>query len=606
MLERFLRRLCAALEEEHAAGHDVQAILGQARSFLARAQRPATTISEKRFVTEPASLPLPSHPVFQAFRPRERVSIPERAGAVSDCLLRLRPGLQETALRGIILADLRLHEQLSRSAGEIRVWDRYSLRMLQERPETLARIQAAAQTAGYLVVEAKDLFLERLYHPAGIEGEQGFAQHPAGARDHLLPFSPLVMALLEPAELARACQFADGGAGGATVALRLLFADGSDVTLSRHYPGKEDELEPPFSLSVWPNFRADWWHLHLAYAGAVTDIQFVTAGFVSLQGMVRHLSRATDGFSAVAAARSLVVGDVTALAETTWLAQTQQVARALFMLPGAAEAAVLEDRRAGTRRPAGLLLLPEPASAPATSGSSATVGIDFGTTNTAVHIRSGADTQPVPLRIEPRHIIAYRLAEQSRDELDVELLPVSPIDKPFQTILRDRMLDQSGSERRPFRDTLIYFAQRRKAALDRAVSSADLFANLKWGEDEHARGRIELFLSQVVILALAEAGARGIPPRQVAFRFSHPEAFRPHQLIGFKAAARNAVARGLAMATGSEPTERAEPGYQTESVATAQYLHPCAPDAGHRRTGHIRHRWPDHRRRCGAEPRTGG
>ena len=100
------------------------------------------------------------------------------------------------------------------------------------------------------------------------------------------------------------------------------------------------------------------------------------------------------------------------------------------------------------------------------SGTAARIGIDFGTTNTAVYLQTGQQ-EPQALRIMPRHILAYRPTPQSQEELDSELLPVDPVDIPFQTILRDRRLPGQRGERRAFRDTLIYFAQKRAAALGR-------------------------------------------------------------------------------------------------------------------------------------------
>jgi hypothetical protein len=337
----------------------------------------------------------------------------------------------------------------------------------------------------------------------------------------------------------------------------------------------EESSEPPFTLSVWPDFQAPWWQLHLGYSSATPDLQFVTTGLLSLEGLNQSLS-AQDGFSAVAAARALLMGDPTRLSTNTWFRDDGQNASALFELPGSAEAAVLEDRRAATKRIAGLLLLPEPVMAPGGfGGGRATVGIDFGTTNTAIYMQLGSQ-EPIPMLIQPRHILAYRLAEQSRDQLDAELLPVNPVEVPFQTILRDR-LKTLGGQRRPFRDTLIYFAQRRMAAIKTAVGEThDLFANLKWANDQPARERIQLFLTQAVMLALVEAGARGVEPGELSFRFSFPEAFRPAQLESFKAAARNAVRLGqLFVSNPAEqgtPSVTPEPTFETESVATAQYF----------------------------------
>lgn len=568
VLARFLETLCEDLSAAQDGGHDLSALLGLARSFrqetVAKGLAPGA-----RFEQVPARLELPGLSVFRAFTRHERISL--AGGTPSDCLLRLRPGLTGP-LRGIVLADPELDRKLGRPSSAVRVWGHVTLRHLQEKPELVATVRSEAQAEGYLVVGIDQLFLPKLYGVDGVEGEQGFGQHPPGARNLLLPLSPMVLALLDRAELAQACRVAGPGSGGTTVDLRLPLTDGSAVTLSKHYDSV-DSSEPPFALSVWPNFSAPWWNLQLGYSGATTGIQFVTAGLVSLEGIRRSLL-AEDGFTAVSAAAALLSGNVSGLSATTWFRQDRENASALFELPGSAEAAVLEDRRNGGLRAAGLLLLPEPAAAPSGgAGRSARIGIDFGTTNTAVYMQVGT-SEPEPVRIEPRHILAYRLAEQSRDELDAELLPTSRVDVPFQTILRDRLMTSADRRRRPFRDTLIYFAQRRRVAIGKAsVAGNDIFGNLKWAEDPAARQRIELFLTQAVILALAEAGARGIEPGQVSFRFSFPEAFRPTQYQSFAGAARNAVRLGTEAVAGKASDPAApEPGFQTESASAAQYF----------------------------------
>ncbi len=573
VLSRFLQTLCTDLEAERDAGRDVQTLLGLARNYRDEASQGAGVAPGTQFEPEPVSLALPSLRVFNALRTRERAGV-RSGGSVSDCMLALRADMTASQLKGVILFDAALHEQLGRPAGEVVVWGRYSLRMLQDRPESLEQLRAEAQSAGYLVIDAADLFLPRLYRTDGVDGEAAFEQHPQGARGHLLPLSPLLLALLRRADLVRACRMSARGSSGTTVDLRLVLADGSPVTLSRTYTGEEGG-EPPLTLSVWPNFRADWWGLHLAYSGSNPEILFVAGGFVSPQGLARSLSAGADGYSAVTAARALLGGDVSSLAETTWFRQDRQSAMALHFLPGAAEAVVMQDRRSGSQQVAGLLLLPEPVQvASGASGTAARIGIDFGTTNTAVYLQTGQQ-EPGALRIMPRHILAYRPTPQSQEELDSELLPVDPVDIPFQTILRDRRLPGQRGERRAFRDTLVYFAQKRAAALGRLNDKAgndDLYANLKWGDDQPSRERVELFLTEVCVLALAEVAAMGIQPANVTFAYSFPEAFRQQQLASFQGAARNAVSRALRMVGSGNAPVHAEPQFQSESVATAQYF----------------------------------
>jgi hypothetical protein len=562
-LNRFLSRLTAALEPD-AADPDVSTLLGLARAFQADA-RPSGTAPA--FEELPSRTRLPSLRAFEPFARWERATL--AGAAVSDCLLRLRPSL-DTHLKGVILVDPELDRLLGRPASDLRVWGPTSFRMLQDRPQLLDEIRSDAQAKGYLVLEASDIFLPHLYRADGIGGERGFDQHPAGARERLLPISPLVLAFIDGQTLSASCRVVAGG-DGIAVYLGLPLASGGTASLTRVYP-KEEALEPPLSLSVWPDFQAPWWKLHLALTGASTGIQFSPLGLISLEGIRRGLA-ANDGFSSVAAARALLSGKVDNLSETTWLRDDRNVAQAVHRLPGAAEAAVLEDRTGDIRRPAGLLLLPPPRTASSgTSGASALIGIDFGTTNTAAYLRVG-NGEPEPLRIPPRQITAYSVAEQGRDLLDREFLPASEIEIPFQTILRVRQRQGAGEELRVFRDALIYFAQQRKSAIEQFQGTAtDLHFNLKWADEHDGRKRIELFLTEVAVLAFAEAGARGIAPQAVLFKFSFPEAFRPWQASGFQAAARNAARIALETVTGDRRAPEPKVSFQTESVASAQYF----------------------------------
>ena len=563
ILARFLSRLDEAMRPL-AASPDVAALLGLLRAYAADANPGGT---EPTFEEEPAVTRLPSLPVFAAMNRRERIAL--NGQIRSDCLLRLREGLA-SSLKGVVLVDDEMDRLLGVPAGNLHVWGQISLAMLRANPGLLDGIRSDAQARGYAVVVPGDLFLPRLHRVDGIGAERGFDQHPAGAREHLLPLSPFLLALLDGPSLGRACRLVAGG-DGTTLHLALPLASGGTVTLSRLYPD-EESLEPPLVLSVWPNFRAPWWRLHLGFTSASVAIQFTPTGLLSHDGLRRRLA-ANDGFSAVAAARALLAGDVKGVAETTWLRDDRSEAQAVHQMPGPAEAAVLEYRRSGEHQVAGLLLMPLPDAAPTAASGRATIGVDFGTTNTSVYLQlPGGEAEP--LRIAARHVAAYSDTDQGRDLLDREFLPATDVGIPFQTILRVRRGAGGADDgERVFRDALIYFAQRRRSAILQFSGTAEgLDFNLKWSREADAPKRIELFLTEVVLLSLAEAGARGVQPSAVAFRFSFPEAFRPWQLTGFQQAARNATRVALETVTGERAKADPPVEFRTESVSTALYF----------------------------------
>lgn len=562
VLSRFLQHVDEALRR-HAGSQEVDALLGLLRAFGADA-RPGG--AEPAFDEEPSVLRLPSHGVFAAMNRRERPSLSGQV--VSDSLLRLRPGL-DSPLKGVVLVDDEMDRLLGVPAGNLRIWGTTSLAMLRANPVLLEGIRSDAQAKGYVVVRPDELFLPTLYRVDGIGSERGFDQHPSGAREHLLPLSPFLLALLDGPSLARACRLVPGG-DGTTLYLILQMESGGSVTLSRLYRD-EEAMEPPLVLSVWPNFRAPWWRLHLGFTSASVGIQYTPTGLLSADGIRRKLV-ANDGFSAVTAARSLLGGDVNGVGETNWLRDDRVQTQGMHTLPGPAEAAVLEYRTEGDRRPAGLLLMPLPEVAPASPGGRATVGIDFGTTNTSVYIQLPGGAAE-PLQILARHVAAYSDAEQGRDLLDREFLPATEVGIPFQTILRVRRAAGRPDGERVFRDALIYFAQRRQDALTQVGGTAlGLEFNLKWSREPDAAKRIELFLTEVVLLALAEAAARGIPPTSIGFRFSFPEAFRHWQLTGFEQAARNSARLAVETVTGERLREDPPVELRTESVSTALYF----------------------------------
>jgi hypothetical protein len=570
VLAALLDRLDASLEAIASDTADRGMLLGLVRGFRGELGA-APNRSSVVLHPVPATIALPPLPMFNALRLRERAEAP--GAAPSDCLLRLRPEVAGS-LKGIVLFDPRLDQLLGRPANELRIWRGTTLQMIQVNAGILAQVAAEAKAEGVLMLTSDEVFLPSLYRADGIDAENGFAEHPPALARHALPLSPIVLLLLSRPELARAIRLSDGGPAGKAVTLTLPLAAGGSVTLSRAYP-QEEELEPPSALAIWPDLATPSWKFHLGYAAASPRPQFAVSTLLSDSGLQRVLTT-SDGFSAVTAARGFVQGDAARVAEITWLRRDQNIARALHALPGPAQAAILEDRRAPDVRQAGLLLLPQPNAGAGQSGAPRTlIGIDFGTTNTAAYLRIG-EAAPQPLLIAPRLIMPYSVSDLARDELDRELLPTTPVPMPFQTILKQRRSEAGGTldaGHRPFTHWLVYFAQSRSHALETMRNdNSDLFADLKWSTDVAGRQRIEAFLAQVVILALAEAAQRGADAASVGFRFSFPEAFRPAQKSGFQAAARNAVRTGLELATGAEAPASPDIAFQTESIATARYF----------------------------------
>jgi hypothetical protein len=572
VLASFLDRLVTDLEAVDHRRDDRALLLGMAREF--RREIGANLGAGAVLTHWPAMLGLPASPIFNSFRRLERAEIV--GDTPSDSSLRLREEVAGS-LRGIVLFDERLDSFLGKQANELRVWKSTTLQMVRSNPALLVSVRNEAQQDGYLVLTSDDFFLPSLYHVIGIEGEGGFTEHPAALSHHLLPLSPIALTIHGRADLARSLRMSGGNTGEATIDLTLPLASGTQtITISKRYgtPHSLQVLEPASALAAWPNLMTRSWNLHFAYSGFQPQFQFAVASMLTARGISSMLST-TDGYSAVHAASELRSGAGLRGAERLTLQETKDFTKYLFWLDGPIEATILEDRRDVIPRVAGLLLLPPPdAGVPVGGVADATIGIDFGTTNTAAYLRIG-EGEPVALRIEPRHITAWTEKEDSRIEFDRELLPTNIVETPFQTILRlrpPRDAESGQVEKHPFRDALIYFAQKREGAV-RLLRNAenDLKYNLKWSRDHHGRVNIELFLSQAVILCLVEAMSRGANPATITYRFSFPEAFRPAQKRSFQSAARSAVGMALRLVCGLDhPAPNVE--FRTESITSALYF----------------------------------
>lgn len=558
-LTRYLDRMIDALRS-HAHVDDIAVLIGLLRDYAEEA-RPSGI--EPTFSPEPSILQFPALPVFTAMNQPERVALAGRP--MSDALLKLRPDLV-CPLQGVILIDQNLDRLLGIPAGNLRIWETTTLGMLKANWDLLENIKSEAQAKGYLILSPDEIFLPKLYRVVGIGSERGFDQHPPGAREHVLPLSPFVLALMSGADLARASRLVPGG-DGTTLHLSLSLTTGARLTLSRLYPD-EVSFEPPLILSVWPNFRAEWWKLHFGFTSATIDVQYTPVALLSADDISRRLN-ANDGFSTVAAARGLRDANFRAPnSDINWLRNDRTIAQGIHALVAAPEAAVMEYRERSDTDTAGLVLMPTPEPITEVGSGRAVIGIDFGTTNTSVYLLMPG-SNPERLAIKSRHVVAYSDTEQGRDLLDREFLPASEVEIPFQTILRTRGARPDGE--RIFRDALIYFAQRRVSAMH-AISGEGLHYNLKWSREHDGAKRIELFLTEAAILGLTEAAARGIHPVNVSFRYSYPEAFRSWQLTGFEQAARNASRIAIEMAMGKQLSSDLSVDFRTESVSTALYF----------------------------------
>ncbi|HYE51707.1 MAG TPA: hypothetical protein VEB20_19085 [Azospirillaceae bacterium] len=479
----------------------------------------------------PMPLDVP-HELFGAFGRAATVRVAERFDAL------LRPRVPFAGLfKGAVLLDDNLVASTGRPAAEIRIWGRHTLAEFQRTPaETEARIRKEAAEAGYMVLRPlKDLFSPQLCR----FGDGTLVrQHPAGGQAMLLPVSPLLCLFLEPEEIRRAVTV-ETGTGMVRVSLRLSVATSAGEVRTLEYRATyrdEDRnlvmVETANRLGMWPDFRhPDWtWHFlfHSGTVGQGFDLdgcispRLVTAAMAgergpgALQQLPALLAKARDeAREEVTDARGKVVQGILSLSEPP---------EALF--------ASVEGR------PAGLMLLPTPEEAPRREADFR-LGVDFGTTNSIVYCRDGAQP-PQLLVFRNRTLSPYDVpASSPRAPFDfrfmlTEFIPAAEVVPPFLSLLRRRGGLSEELEERPVWSDLVYYIRNLddQVGLVLGQKSHNLRFDLKWGghrapiqETQRRRRSVTLFLEQICLQALAESAARGISPSDVKWRFSYPGAF---------------------------------------------------------------------------------
>ena len=122
-------------------------------------------------------------------------------------------------------------------------------------------------------------------------------------------------------------------------------------------------------------------------------------------------------------------------------------------------------------------------------------------------------------RLDALNFISHGIEKNEDKEEEIEevmqahkeFVPSRLVNVPFMTILRERSYKESSVENLPFRSNFIYYVDQVLYAIqDLPDDKRPLKFNLKWGDDEQSRTKIQYFISQVVLQTTVEAAANGI------------------------------------------------------------------------------------------------
>jgi len=484
----------------------------------------------------PLSLNTGTAPLFRALRnafefPKERVPR-------SELILPPRPGLPE-GFKGGVLMDANVAVALERDADSIICWDGETLARVTGDPAFFARQAQRVAAAGYLPLTLDDLFTPTL---ALFEDAAQCTGHPAGLEGGLVPLTPLALLFMDAAGLRQALRVPPGYTDTVVeLTVRLQDAQGRAETLCplrRAYSADKVRRKLSPLVFLWPNFSADAWSHYYTYSSFDPNLRYGAKKPLDQASVTDALEQRLQTAAGLdrAFVESLILrrlpgagdnGPYSAIARTT----------------APPEALVCGGGDAGDEI-AGLLLLPS-RRRPSEHDRRAIIGVDFGTTNTCVYSLSQADGMPRPLTLKADRVWwPYRSAidsDRKTLELPYQFLPVHATEMPFRTLLY-----RTGRPRQPepIRDIRIVFpvdVLKTITSLTREGES-NFYLDIKWA-DQDQNLAMNMFMSQIVVLAMAEMVDDGFNLGRVEVRFSYPEAFTSSQAGAFEQALRAAMRR---------------------------------------------------------------
>lgn len=488
-------------------------------------------------------------------------------GAPNDCwsesILQLRDDLGPGRQRQIILLDPP-DTAFDRPPQDVKVWRQFSLQDVRK-PEILQKVRAEISIHGFLAVTTEDFFTPKLTKVVELVGQEKRnalsqrlpKQFHDGARQFLLPLSPLTLLIATPAQLldGKTCQV-DGAESDISCRLTLRLQDNPlPVTLSKRYE-RPIEVEAPAHLAIWPNFRAEDWHQYYVLDAVNVDQQRFMLGQPHTAATIAEVLALPENRNNAGIGNDLKQRKLCARAD----ARKKEDYHPIFdcrYLPEAFPALYTAHAFDNTADESilGLLVVP-PSLFPETqrSGETCKIGVDFGSTKSTVYWSYSAQ-EPTELDLESRVV---RLLTDADNERPKEFLPTVKVKQPVLTAFRERDSRALVDLISPVVSGYIYFVddlQRSLEALANELKGAVSGRNptrfdLKWGKDgasldeqEAQRTRTTLFIQQLVLLCAAEAVAKGIRLDDISWCFGFPEAFPPRMRAEFQYMVGQAVER---------------------------------------------------------------
>lgn len=457
------------------------------------------------------------------------------AADASHLRIEVRPEFSDLLAGGLVI-DLDGGAGLPWSPDVIRVWGRNKLADLVANRGRITEVKQGAAEAGVLAVTPDELFLPticRLDQPM-------FDGHRSGSAlaSYVLPFTPMVLLFYSPDQLREKVRIVANGSE-VTVELAVTFVHGDTPHLLRRtYRGSDILMrQPPQALAVWPDFRMPNWSQYYVFAeGDTTQAAITPVATFAATSMAKVLA---DGLTVtkVANARDLH----RKVLESSALLSLAE-GRAIGKLSSCPEAVLCTVVRTGSKdpTPAGIILVPPYREVRPLPGAWS-IGIDLGSTNTAVFVRKDG-AMPEPLVLNPHILSLFTVTtDLQRYVLWSEFMSHQPRTNPFLTSLYRRNSPAARPE--PLFSEYIIDTAGDVAATVFKFGKGDGNAhfNIKWEDGVANRQNIGMFFKNVYLLCLAEAASNGITAENVAWRFAYPQAFNKEHLAHFQLAQKTAL-----------------------------------------------------------------
>ncbi len=495
-----------------------------------------------------------------------------RSFVASDSLLKIRPDIGGH-LKGAVILDPSFAEQNALDPRSVRVWGEYFLAQVEGIPGLFETIRDTAARQGYAVLRTADLFTDTIWRI-----KQGEVTTQSGdASRYLLPLKPVSLLFATRDQLSENLKISTQ-ADRVIVTWDLVVADQAGrerrFRATKTYSGSEHlrEVERPMDLVLWPDFQAPRWRHHFVFY-AVGAGQLIPAQPFSAHLAEQALARCGDPMSGVNQGLDPGFFAVTREAQVVQCSGARDCRIGLQWSEHAAEAlfCVAGDRPQEEPEYLGVLLIgPLPSVKPEQGRWK--VGIDFGTTNTAICCAKdeGSLSQPKPVRFASR---ARSPFNDYSGLVQDEFFASHEVESPFLSMLQEHDCTPVHLRRPLFSRRVCYVDDSVGSMLTRLFenrSDHSVQFDLKWSEQPEDLQRIEDYLVQIVLQTLAELVSTGADPEQVDWYFSDPGSFTAAHLEQLK----SVYAKAVRQITGAATEEAAwtPPRIRQESEAAALYF----------------------------------